>query len=161
MSNTKADEFRREAQDCLLRAEKSRYEVSKASWLKVAEKWQRLAERMESCRFSSQAGSEAAILPHDHEGAAIASRRRARGNSDNRGIMASKTNNMEGEVRRRAYELWEQYGRPDGGEEEFWLKAEREITKAKGLNRTVPESSKTASGSNPQEKVPPGSRQGE
>jgi hypothetical protein len=41
--------------------------------------------------------------------------------------------------------LWEQYGRPDGGEEEFWLKAEREIKQAKGLTRTIPEPSKTAS----------------
>jgi len=41
-----------------------------------------------------------------------------------RRVMASSTNNIEDEVRRRAYELWEQYGRPDGGEEEFWLKAE-------------------------------------
>lgn len=55
--------------------------------------------------------------------------------------MASSTNNIEDEVRRRAYELWEQYGRPEGGEEEFWLKAEREIKKEKGLDRTAPEPS--------------------
>jgi hypothetical protein len=153
MSNTKADEFRRKAQDCLLRAEKSRYEVSKASWLKVAEKWQRLAERMESRTLSSQAGSEAAIPPHDDEGAAISSLHRARRDSDNPGVMTSKTNNIEGEARRRAYELWEQCGRPEGGEEEFWLKAEREVTQARELNRTAPESSKT--------EAPPEGRQGE
>jgi hypothetical protein len=50
---------------------------------------------------------------------------------------------MEDEIRRRAYELWEQYGRPDSGEEEFWLKAEREIKQAKGLDRTISEPSKT------------------
>jgi hypothetical protein len=67
-------------------------------------------------------------------------------------LMASTTNdNMEDEIRRRAYELWEQYGRPDGGEEEFWLKAEREIKQAKGLDRVVPEPSKTAS--DPQEQT--------
>ena len=60
---------------------------------------------------------------------------------------------MEDEIRRRAYELWEQYGRPDSGEEEFWLKAEREIKQAKGLDRTIPEPSKTAS--DRQEKASP------
>jgi hypothetical protein len=69
-------------------------------------------------------------------------------------LMASTTNdNMEDEIRRRAYELWEQYGRPDGGAEEFWLKAEREINQAKGLDRPVPEPSKTAS--DRQEKASP------
>jgi len=69
--------------------------------------------------------------------------------------MGSSTNNIEDEVRRRAYELWEQYGRPEGGEEEFWLKAEREIKQEKGLDRTTPEPSKPASRSNRQEKTPP------
>lgn len=74
--------------------------------------------------------------------------------------MASSTNNVEDEVRRRAHELWEQYGRPDGGQEEFWLKAEREIYREKGLDRTNPEPSKSASGSNRQEKAPRGNPAG-
>ena len=68
--------------------------------------------------------------------------------------MATNTNNIEDEVRRRAYELWEQYGRPESGAEEFWLKAEREIKQAKGLNGTAAELSKTTSGSNRQEQAP-------
>ena len=32
-----------------------------------------------------------------------------------------------GKVRARAYELWEQAGRPAGRELEFWLEAERQI----------------------------------
>ena len=32
-----------------------------------------------------------------------------------------------GQVRSRAYELWEQAGRPAGRELEFWLEAERQI----------------------------------
>lgn len=76
-------------------------------------------------------------------------------------IMASTTNNVEDEVRRRAYELWEQYGRPEGGEEEFWLKAEREIKQEKGFDRTPPEPSKPASDSDPQEKTPRGRPGGE
>jgi hypothetical protein len=30
-------------------------------------------------------------------------------------------------VRQRAYELWEQSGKPEGSEMDFWLQAEREI----------------------------------
>ena len=32
-----------------------------------------------------------------------------------------------GQVRSRAYELWEQAGRPAGRELEFWLEAERQL----------------------------------
>ena len=35
--------------------------------------------------------------------------------------------NLEDEIRRRAYELWEQCGRESGHENEHWLSAEREI----------------------------------
>jgi hypothetical protein len=30
-------------------------------------------------------------------------------------------------IRRRAYQLWEQNGRPDGGSDAFWLRAEHEL----------------------------------
>jgi hypothetical protein len=33
----------------------------------------------------------------------------------------------ESRVRARAHELWEQHGRPQGRDEEFWLRAEREL----------------------------------
>ena len=33
----------------------------------------------------------------------------------------------EEKVRRRAYELWESEGCPDGGAEAYWFRAEREI----------------------------------
>ena len=32
------------------------------------------------------------------------------------------------QIRRRAYELWEEAGSPEGKENEFWLQAEREVT---------------------------------
>jgi hypothetical protein len=35
---------------------------------------------------------------------------------------------LEDKVRQRAYELWEQSGKTDGSEMDFWLQAEREIT---------------------------------
>lgn len=35
--------------------------------------------------------------------------------------------NLDDEIRRRAYELWEQRGREAGHENEHWLLAEREI----------------------------------
>lgn len=31
------------------------------------------------------------------------------------------------EIRRRAHELWEQAGRPQGREDHFWLEAERQL----------------------------------
>jgi Protein of unknown function (DUF2934) len=31
------------------------------------------------------------------------------------------------EIRARAYRLWEEAGRPDGGMDDFWLEAERQI----------------------------------
>jgi hypothetical protein len=33
----------------------------------------------------------------------------------------------ESRIRARAHELWEQHGRPQGRDEEFWLQAEREL----------------------------------
>lgn len=34
---------------------------------------------------------------------------------------------LEDKIRQRAYELWEQSGRTDGSEMDFWLQAEREV----------------------------------
>jgi len=34
---------------------------------------------------------------------------------------------LEERIRQRAYELWEDSGRPEGGAEEFWHRAEREL----------------------------------
>jgi hypothetical protein len=34
----------------------------------------------------------------------------------------------EDRIRARAHELWEQAGKPKGREEEFWLRAERELS---------------------------------
>ncbi|UVF22324.1 DUF2934 domain-containing protein (plasmid) [Microvirga terrae] len=41
--------------------------------------------------------------------------------------MAPTTNITEGQVRRRAFELWEKRGCPEGYEAEFWHQAEREL----------------------------------
>jgi hypothetical protein len=35
--------------------------------------------------------------------------------------------NLEEEIRRRAYELWEEQGRESGRDDEYWLSAEREV----------------------------------
>ena len=37
------------------------------------------------------------------------------------------------EIVRRAYELWEQAGKPDGQDQEFYHQAERELTEALAL----------------------------
>jgi hypothetical protein len=47
--------------------------------------------------------------------------------------MEYTTQNTEDQVRQRAYELWEQHGCPSGGEQEFWLQAEREINQGEEL----------------------------
>jgi Protein of unknown function (DUF2934) len=44
--------------------------------------------------------------------------------------------NNEEKIRQRAYELWEQSGKTDGSEMDFWLQAEREI--AERDNATAP-----------------------
>jgi len=37
------------------------------------------------------------------------------------------TEDREAKIRRRAHELWEEQGRPEGRETEFWLQAERKV----------------------------------
>jgi hypothetical protein len=40
-------------------------------------------------------------------------------------------NGLEEKIRQRAYELWEQSGKTEGSEMDFWLQAEREIREGK------------------------------
>ncbi|GAC1335253.1 MAG: hypothetical protein NVSMB26_19400 [Beijerinckiaceae bacterium] len=58
-------------------------------------------------------------------------------------------NNTEDQVRRRASELWEEHGRPEGYESEFWLQAERELkVQESGKGETAnADSAKSGSGS--------------
>lgn len=42
----------------------------------------------------------------------------------------------EQRIRDRAYQIWEQHGRPEGGHEQHWLQAEREIDQEGRGNRT-------------------------
>jgi hypothetical protein len=37
------------------------------------------------------------------------------------------TEDREAKIRRRAHELWEEQGKPEGRETEFWHQAEREV----------------------------------
>ncbi len=41
--------------------------------------------------------------------------------------MGQHANGTQDRVRQRAYELWEQHGRSEGHEAEFWHQAEREL----------------------------------
>jgi hypothetical protein len=41
------------------------------------------------------------------------------------------------EIVRRAYELWEQAGKPDGQDQEFYHRAERELTEAAALDTST------------------------
>jgi Protein of unknown function (DUF2934) len=38
----------------------------------------------------------------------------------------------EEQIRKRAFELWEQAGKPEGREDEFWNQAQRELQDAEG-----------------------------
>ena len=42
-------------------------------------------------------------------------------------------------IRMRAREIWEEHGRPEGKDEEFWLKAEREFLEADALAKEIPD----------------------
>ena len=46
---------------------------------------------------------------------------------------ATASVNLEEEIRRRAYELYELRGREDGYAEEDWARAEREVLSRRGL----------------------------
>lgn len=39
----------------------------------------------------------------------------------------TNTTSTNEQIRHRAFQLWEEHGRPDGHEEAFWLQAEREL----------------------------------
>jgi hypothetical protein len=43
MSDSRADEYRKKAEDCRTQARKARLDHDKALWLQMAEDWQRLA----------------------------------------------------------------------------------------------------------------------
>ena len=45
---------------------------------------------------------------------------------------------LEERIRQRAYELWEDNGRPEGGADEFWQRAERELRNETGLDTQTP-----------------------
>jgi hypothetical protein len=40
----------------------------------------------------------------------------------------------EEQMRLRAYKLWERHGRPEGRQDEFWLRAEQELRDPPSLN---------------------------
>lgn len=48
---------------------------------------------------------------------------------------AAVSSDLEDEVRGRAYELYEQDGRQDGRDQEYWLRAEAEVFQRHGLRR--------------------------
>src|SRR3954452_4976163 len=43
----------------------------------------------------------------------------------------------EGKIRNRAQEIWEENGRPQGRDLEFWLQAEREFQDAQALAKQI------------------------
>jgi Protein of unknown function (DUF2934) len=43
----------------------------------------------------------------------------------------------EGKIRSRAREIWEEHGKPEGRDVEFWLQAEREFQEAQALAKQL------------------------
>ncbi len=63
--------------------------------------------------------------------------------------MDPMADHSEERVRRRAFQLWEEHGRPEGYDEEFWLQAERELkdgANSRGITANAP-SAKSGFGS--------------
>jgi len=48
MANSRADHYRKQAEECRAQAEKSQYEGQKSAWLKLATKWPWMAEEVEA-----------------------------------------------------------------------------------------------------------------
>ncbi|WP_257170653.1 DUF2934 domain-containing protein [Bradyrhizobium sp. SRS-191] len=46
----------------------------------------------------------------------------------------SSDTGLQDRIRERAHQLWEQSGRPDGREDEFWYQAEREVRESDELH---------------------------
>jgi len=42
----------------------------------------------------------------------------------------------ENDIRARAYALWQRDGSPEGGEQEYWYRAERELSEEAELDRS-------------------------
>ncbi len=61
--------------------------------------------------------------------------------------LTPNTNVTEDEIRQRALELWEQRGRPEGHDAEFWTQAERELTLGANPSGTTANASARRSGS--------------
>lgn len=47
-------------------------------------------------------------------------------------LTTEATNDLQEQIRRRAYQLYEHRGKEDGGELDDWLKAESEVTESMG-----------------------------
>ena len=57
--------------------------------------------------------------------------------NDTRKRISTKSENLEQQIRNRAYELYEERGREGGHELDDWLRAESEITPQQQKTRTI------------------------
>lgn len=54
MVEDRSDQYRRQAEECRLKAAKTVHDDHKAGWLRLAEDWQRLAEAVDRGRREKQ-----------------------------------------------------------------------------------------------------------
>lgn len=50
------------------------------------------------------------------------------------------SSNIEDRIRDRAYALWDQAGRPDGNDKEFWHLAEKQLSEGSGVDQSEEDS---------------------
>lgn len=60
--------------------------------------------------------------------------------------MPTEITTTEGDIRLRAFDLWNMRGRPDGYEVEFWLQAERELEAERTGRPVLPDGDFVTSG---------------
>jgi Protein of unknown function (DUF2934) len=63
---------------------------------------------------------------------AKASKPKASGTAAGKPATARPKEDVHDRIQRRAYELWESEGRPEGREHSHWLQAEHEVAKRRG-----------------------------
>jgi hypothetical protein len=107
VSNHDVTFYRQKAEECRRQAENAISSVDKEAWLLLAEEWSKMAQEAERRLRAAATGGE----------------------PSERG-QTGMENPDRAEIIKRANELWEQAGSPEGRAEEFYHQAEQELRKS-------------------------------
>jgi hypothetical protein len=64
---SKLQEYQRNVEDCRRRAEEAKYDVSKSTWLLIAQRWQRLVEREQARTKARAADPSRPVMAEHHD----------------------------------------------------------------------------------------------